>query len=564
MPPQILLVTPGTSTTPIAGQFFLDCHVYLPDPTSEDARALVAALTYTHNNLTFVECTSLAAYTATHADVSPVLLESLGEVIAFGKSLLPTPPPPLPSPGDAVSLLNGAFASLSSSRRVDPMDPTPSVQDEHASAPSPRPGVFSGASSRPSSADRTHRRTAVDYFPESAPGLPVTHPFAIQVPSATPHPLSSFGGINPFTVRRKWALLILIMVLNLTWSSNLFLKRWLGASKYVQHAKQSTTSHEMPVIPKYNYTRPIDANPWPKVAWLMSFPNSGTSYTGELVRRATRTASATNYGSSNVDGDGKSVPLYDWSPIGPFITDPERLLSGKLIIPDTENSYILTKTHCGGTCFGCPPKLFLRTPEEFQDDCLQGDYKNTTFPKQKAIYDPSIVSRAVHLIRDPFDNIVSRFHLKRNQMQSRGDKDWLAEYPNTREGFRKFCSYVNTQNNAQEDRFSNVFSRFRDTIPCYSDFIRYVLWHNNAVKTTRNLDIKAKVLFYEDYETDQVETTDKLLHFLGLNRSHSMEPFKGGKSYRDHFEADEIEEVRYLIEQVADEKTREFLERYFE
>jgi hypothetical protein len=43
-----------------------------------------------------------------------------------------------------------------------------------------------------------------------------------------------------------------------------------------------------------------------------------------------------------------------------------------------------------------------------------------------------------------------------------------------------------------------------------------------------------------------------------------MEPFKGGKSYRDHFEADEIEEVRYLIEQVADEKTREFLERYFE
>ena len=115
MPPQILLVTPGTSTTPIAGQFFLDCHVYLPDPTSEDARALVAALTYTHNNLAFVECTSLAAYTATHADVSPVMLESLGEVIAFGKSLLPTPPPPLPSPGDAVSLLNGAFASLSSS-----------------------------------------------------------------------------------------------------------------------------------------------------------------------------------------------------------------------------------------------------------------------------------------------------------------------------------------------------------------------------------------------------------------------------------------------------------------
>eukprot|EP00970_Alexandrium_tamarense_P003045 scaffold436_cov188-Alexandrium_tamarense.AAC.28 len=85
--------------------------------------AVIAVLTYTNNNFAFVECTSLDDYVAAHEGVSPVTLESLGEVIAFGKTLPPPPPPPPPPlhpSGDAASFLNCALASPSSSRPADP------------------------------------------------------------------------------------------------------------------------------------------------------------------------------------------------------------------------------------------------------------------------------------------------------------------------------------------------------------------------------------------------------------------------------------------------------------
>ena len=88
------------------------------------------------------------------------------------------------------------------------------------------------------------------------------------------------------------------------------------AMKYVPKSGNLTES-----IPIYNYKRPHNAPQWPKVAWLMSFPNSGTSYTGQLVRKATQTASATNYETANLDESGNSVPLFDWSPAGPFLTE---------------------------------------------------------------------------------------------------------------------------------------------------------------------------------------------------------------------------------------------------
>ena len=317
-------------------------------------------------------------------------------------------------------------------------------------------------------------------------------------------------------------------------------------------------------IPRYNYTRPDTADQWPKVAWLMSFPNSGTSYTGTLVRRATLTVTASNYGYSNLDNHGNSTPLFEWSPIGPFITDP-KIERNKM--PRGE-SYILTKTHCGGTCFGCPPKHYLQTQEEFEADCLQSDYKEDS-KKKKAIYDPSIVSKAVHLIRNPFDNVVSRFHLKRNQMKGRADEDWLSSYPNTKTGFQEFCSYVNNKFQSQEkdviigNSGRNLFVEYQN-VPCVSDFIRYIQWHNHAVHTTNKMDIETVVLHYEDYGIDHKKTTNGLLDFLGLNITHHVEKFKVGRGgYIDRFEPDEIESVKSLVMELATEDTWILLKRYF-
>ena len=142
---------------------------------------------------------------------------------------------------------------------------------------------------------------------------------------------------------------------------------------------------------------------------------------------------------------------------------PKEVTTNKLAISG-EGSYVLTKTHCGGYCFGCNPKYYLQTQEEFQDDCLTSEYMAKNGTKQKALYDPSIISKAIHLIRDPFDNVVSRFHLKRNAMVHKDDKEWLESYPNSKKGFRAFCEYINTKNGKREKQHavngtdgSNVF-----------------------------------------------------------------------------------------------------------
>ena len=76
-----------------------------------------------------------------------------------------------------------------------------------------------------------------------------------------------------------------------------------------------------------------------KMAWLMSFPNSGTSFTSRLVRDATKTDSASNYADETPSGeDGLRLPVYDDQPDGPFWIKPEAS-------PDFQEptEYVITK-----------------------------------------------------------------------------------------------------------------------------------------------------------------------------------------------------------------------------
>eukprot|EP00957_Ditylum_brightwellii_P051315 3890622-Ditylum_brightwellii.AAC.1 len=62
------------------------------------------------------------------------------------------------------------------------------------------------------------------------------------------------------------------------------------------------------------------SSPWPiAAAWLMSFPNSGTSYTIHLIRGITNTTTATNYGLEGDIKDEESVPAISNSENGPFL-----------------------------------------------------------------------------------------------------------------------------------------------------------------------------------------------------------------------------------------------------
>jgi hypothetical protein len=177
---------------------------------------------------------------------------------------------------------------------------------------------------------------------------------------------------------------------------------------------------------------PVDAvpNEYPsglKIAWLMSFPNSGTSYTSKLIRHISQTSTGSNYGTENLGPRGDSIPVFPDQPEGPFWVDPTMHLEF-----DDPTEYVLTKTHCGGRCERCPPRKYVETTYSFRHRCLAGKWVAHDNGKNTVVYGsypPDRVTKAIHLIRDPFDNVVSRFHLERS---IKG----LDHYPSTREGFR--------------------------------------------------------------------------------------------------------------------------------
>lgn len=74
------------------------------------------------------------------------------------------------------------------------------------------------------------------------------------------------------------------------------------------------------------------------VAWLMSFPNSGTSYTIHLIRETSNTTTATNYALEGDIKDEASVPAIPGSEDGPYL---ELIKTIKTSIPER---FILTKT----------------------------------------------------------------------------------------------------------------------------------------------------------------------------------------------------------------------------
>ena len=180
--------------------------------------------------------------------------------------------------------------------------------------------------------------------------------------------------------------------------------------KASQAVKVLTPTPSLPLLVKENNnTEPLG----PKVVWLMSFPNSGTSFTGQLIQHLTQSRSATNYGKGNYDGTGWSVPIHtslDGTPDydGPFFVDPSK----RNYKPEVDE-YILTKTHCGGYCQFCHPNSYKMNITRFEDSCISTDrvwvdddgekvYEKSKYPTTK-------VKKAIHLIRDPFDNIVSRY-----------------------------------------------------------------------------------------------------------------------------------------------------------
>ncbi|KAL7474827.1 hypothetical protein ACHAW6_000777 [Cyclotella cf. meneghiniana] len=161
-----------------------------------------------------------------------------------------------------------------------------------------------------------------------------------------------------------------------------------------------------------------------KLAWLLSFPNSGTSYTGDLIRAVTGLNTASTYGDSNLGEHGMSELVFENSIGGPFWTDPQ------IHKFKPTRGYILTKTHCGSRCDLCGLESYVENHHLFLKQCLKTSYisnstKNGDIIKSVGSYSKKLIGRAIHLICDPFDNIVSWFHLRHNRYVKLNDTNSL-------------------------------------------------------------------------------------------------------------------------------------------
>mmetsp|Transcript_5304 Transcript_5304/g.7283 ORF Transcript_5304/g.7283 Transcript_5304/m.7283 type:complete len:372 (-) Transcript_5304:149-1264(-) len=302
---------------------------------------------------------------------------------------------------------------------------------------------------------------------------------------------------------------------------------------------------------------PDPSAPWPRVTWLMSFPNSGTSYTMMMTQRLTNLTVASNYGKECfLDEDEKTVPVHADSPNGPYLLRP---LSKEL-----PKKYILTKTHCIGFETAKPPSSYIQTHRTFVKGCARGS-RFEGEEKENVYYDEKIVQRAIHLLRNPFNNAVSRFHLQQHEKSKAEEKEWLEKYPSTPEGFQTWCGDLDKMHETEDKEsrfFDEEINELFKGVPCHAEFVEYAQWHRLALDTTRDLKLPTLVLHYEDYGSDHKATVGKVLDFLELEAVNELKPFITGKSYDEYFSHEQRVKAMKLIKALVNPDTWKLLERY--
>eukprot|EP00548_Thalassiothrix_antarctica_P007979 CAMPEP_0194139862 /NCGR_PEP_ID=MMETSP0152-20130528/9456_1 /TAXON_ID=1049557 /ORGANISM="Thalassiothrix antarctica, Strain L6-D1" /LENGTH=393 /DNA_ID=CAMNT_0038837841 /DNA_START=177 /DNA_END=1358 /DNA_ORIENTATION=+ len=320
-----------------------------------------------------------------------------------------------------------------------------------------------------------------------------------------------------------------------------------------------------------------DLKQTPEIAWLMTFPNSGTSYTLQTVSQATNTSVATNYARDITSLDMlSSLSIHPWNPEGPFWPG----MSGKKInnrrkLPDR---FVITKTHCGSRCNYCGPNTYITTPANFLRDCLTSEpIFQTPSNRQKVslVYDPERVKRVIHLIRNPMHNIISRFHNQVKHRIEKRDKAWTDFYTNDAGGFHKWCEKSRIKYRKEDIQFFGSESKI-PRAPCHGEFIKWTQWHNLAFESMNilqqqsyNLVPKRRVVpylrvFYEDYTTNFRRITGSILDFLNLKQISPFQEFVARDDYDKYFTVNQLIDVQNLVESFAANRTWNNVKHYFE
>mmetsp|Transcript_11694 Transcript_11694/g.16709 ORF Transcript_11694/g.16709 Transcript_11694/m.16709 type:complete len:492 (-) Transcript_11694:92-1567(-) len=342
-----------------------------------------------------------------------------------------------------------------------------------------------------------------------------------------------------------------------------------NSSKSKNSTKNGTSNHHHDDDNKKKHSKKDDM-PGLKLVWLMSFPNSGTSFTGKALKEYSKRSTATNYGNGNVDDNQNSVSVYpDHPESGPFWVDPHGKRLQEYPMP---KEYVLTKTHCGGRCEYCAPDRYIENIHSFEYQCLQGKRryhdKEGKNHEESTLYDINRVRKAIHLIRNPFDNIVSRYHLEVHEYHKKKDSlDNITEYDGSRAGFREFCSDLDGKFGKLEKGnrvWDEDILKIVKGVPCHADFFRYIQWHNMAAILLKELDIPTYVLHYEKYDTDFDKTLEEMMEFIEQKPRGPKVKFIKGKEYSEFFHQKERIAIKKAAKEMALASTWELIKHYFD
>lgn len=305
----------------------------------------------------------------------------------------------------------------------------------------------------------------------------------------------------------------------------------------------------------------------PKVVWLASYPNSGTSYTITLVERASNLSTASNYGVEVTYKREDSLPIYQNHPEGPFWEGTSGEMGTIRELPTTS---VLTKTHCGGRCVKCGADEYVIDKVNFLAACQRTTHR-LKGKSLESLLPASTVAGMVHLIRNPYHNTVARFHLERRNMVEK-KSDVAAKYPSNSTGFARWCDHLDSKYSASDKRVlpASVLELMKD-VPCRAEFFKWTQWHNLALESSRQLGfpearpVPVLTVLYEDYADNFNRTFEGIMNFLELPiAAKQLRTFRDLPTYADHFTAKQRQAVKALIQHVASEETWALIEHYFE
>lgn len=335
--------------------------------------------------------------------------------------------------------------------------------------------------------------------------------------------------------------------------------------------------------------------PLPLIVWLASYPNSGTSYTMTMVERSTDLSTATNYGIEIASAEkDDSEPVHpdvvlpfafekeDGSrtdkinlPAGPFWDG----LEGKNgnTIRQLPTTYVLTKTHCGGRCIRCTSEEYVVGVPEFLQACqrtsayhnLPGDDGEMEHFRYEGFIAANRVAGVLHLIRNPFTNIVSRYHLDRRHMLT-ADPSLAERYTDDSVGLARWCAEVDAlEEKARKSALDPILPL--DGVKCRAEFYKYAQWHNRVQQMLPHLGteedgepqpLRLLIVYYEDYEKNLNRTVDRIMNFLEQETVHPLRPFRTLPTYNEHFSEEDREAAKRLIKAVVTPRVYKLLKRY--